>query len=56
MTNYIEIPFFVTDSIRYWFSSRKCHRKSRHIKAVKRRFIKKYGKDAETFFDKVCTN
>ena len=50
----VEVPTNVTDGISRWFSERKGHKKARNIKSIKRRFIKKYGKDAGCFFDHVC--
>lgn len=54
MENNIEIPFSVIDGISYWFAIRKGHRKARNIKAVRRRFMEKYGKRAEWLFDHIC--
>jgi hypothetical protein len=56
MNSKIEIPFSVTDGISHWFAVRKGHRKARNIKAIKRRFLKKYGKSTEGFFDHICCN
>ena len=53
-TNCIEVPMLVIDEISYWFSKHKCHRKARNIKSVKRKFLRKYGKNTEDFFDHVC--
>lgn len=52
----IIIPMSVGDGLSYWFSVRKGHRKSRNIKALKSRFLKKYGKEATGYFYAVCLN
>lgn len=54
MNDYVEIPCSVTDGISYYFCERKGHRKARRIKAIKRRFIKRYGKCTEWFFNLTC--
>jgi hypothetical protein len=50
----IEIPMNVSYKISHYFFSHKCHRKSRCIKPLKRRFLKIYGKEAEGFFNRIC--
>lgn len=52
----IEIPWSVSESLSSWFYSRKGHRKARYIKPIKRRFMKKYGKETGAYFDMVCLN
>ena len=48
-------PMYIAERLSVWFSERKCHRKSRKIKPIKRRFLKMYGKEAEVFFERCFT-
>ena len=48
-------PMYIAERLSVWFSEMKCHRKSRKIKPIKRRFLKMYGKEAEVFFEMCFT-